>query len=498
MAPDLSIDGQHDKRLDKPSLAAEEIDSPHHYPLRTPLGAVDDAFRRDGLSDTFFCSTPGKLHEPASYTNIDDGVLEVEVSKKLANLEERSSEIARFSETLSLDGHENKYAQKYHGDEDVTGSTASPTLTDLFGEMNASSDMNSTVVPESILVSSTPVANHDEERPHLVHKSDSTEIYRINDIGIKVLVGETSLEEQNKKLSHERNMANFLSSLSRRRKVIEKKDYDGRPALWFKWEEGVTLRSWLQKPEVELTSKVRVAMGIAKTLSEFHDGGVFYNNLSFDDIVLNTVEGVDIATFIDLSKSGFIDLRPKADKDYTDMLRRTDLKMMGHVFRAIFHGQHPSSQDYHNEEFIDKEILYDSDNGDQHHQKRGKPSSPGDFLPSSHSCLPLYIHSLISSLVSPGSKSFIGYTNVKDVWLDLKYFSENPNNSIKKVQADQSIVNGRVVLGGDMMFYGRQVQLSMIQHFFESVIRNDACPQMSVISGCPGAGKSASVNQIKS
>lgn len=488
MVPDLSIVGQHDKRLNRPSLAAEEIDSPRHHPLRTPLGALDDAFGRDGLSDTFFCSTSGKSHEHASYTDIDSGALDDEVSKKLTNLEERSSEIARFSETLSLDGHENKYAQKHHDDEDVIGSKALPTLTDMFGEMNASSDTNSTFVPESILVHSTPVAENDEVRPHLVHKSDSTEIYRIKDIGIKVLVGEISLEEQKKRLGHEHNITNFLSSSSRQRKVIEKKDYDGRPALWFKWEEGVTLRSWLQKPGVDLTSRVRAAIAIAKNLSEFHDGGVFYNNLSIDDIVLNTVEGVDIATFVDLSKSGFIDMRPKADKEYTDMLRRTDLKMMGHVFRAIFHGHDPSFQDYDDKEIVLKDILHENDTRDHHHKKRGKPSSPGDFLPNSQSCLPIYIHSLVSLLISPGSKSCIGYSNAKDVWLDLTSFSEKPNRNIKWVETEQSIGDGKLKLGGDMMFYGRQVQLSMIHHFFESVIRNDACPLMSVISGCPGAG----------
>jgi len=38
----------------------------------------------------------------------------------------------------------------------------------------------------------------------------------------------------------------------------------------------------------------------------------------------------------------------------------------------------------------------------------------------------------------------------------------------------------------------------MIQHFFETVIRNESCPLMSVVSGCPGAGKSTSVNEVKS
>ncbi len=507
MAPDLPFEGRNDQMLNRPSLAAEDIASPRRHSHHRPQLGTADAYRRDGLFNT-----PGKIvddpvdlqaicdpvdhaiestfqdHEPAVSTNNYEGALDDEIFNKLANLEERSSEIARFSETLSLDGHENESDQRYHDKADVAVSTASPTLTNMICEMHASADSKSIFVPESIFVSATPVATINEECPYLVHKSNSTEIYRIKDMGIKVLAGETSLEEQNKKLGHEHNVANFLSSLSRKRRVIEKKDFDGRPALWFKWEEGVTLKKWLQQPEVERTSRVRVAMAVAKTLSEFHDGGVFYNNLSLENIVLTTIEGVEVATFIDLSKSGFIDMRPNADKEYTDMLRRTDLKMMGHVFSAIFHGQHSSFNEYHKDENCDKVIFCDNDTGDYQLKKRGKPSYPGDFLPNSNSCLPLYIHSLISVLVSPWSKSSIGYSNAKDVWLDLKSFCENPDGNIKMVQSDQSTVNGSLELGGDMTFYGRQVQLSMIQHFFESVIRNDACPRMSVIYGCPGAG----------
>ncbi len=507
--------GQRDPRLERPPPAAMGTDPNHSHRSRTQTVELDVVSKRIGFSHELLFSTLGELDdepnlleesyppddgavestfdEPSAYTFDDGCALEDEIPSKLANLEERSSEIARFSETLSLDGDEEESEKRNYDSDCSTGSTAPPTLTDMFGEMKASADLDSIFFPESIFTSvhntKTFIPINEEERPYLVHQSDSTEIYRINDIGIKVITGEVSLEEQNKKLGHERNMSSFLSSTSRKRNVIEKKEFDGRPALWFEWEDGVTLRSWLQNRYNELNPKVRVAMAIAKTLSEFHDGGVFYNNLSLENIVLNTVEGVEIATFIDLSKSGFIDMRPNADKDYTDMLRRSDLEMMGKVFRAVFYEEDPIIEQDQKEETAHESNTYDDDICESGRKKRGKLPSPCDFLPNSFSRLPLYIHSLISSLVSSGSNCTAGYSSAKDVLLDLKVFSENLNSNLNMTLVDEaSIVQGNLQFGGGRMFYGRQVQLTMIQHFFDSVIRNEGCPLMSVVSGCPGAG----------
>ena len=127
--------------------------------------------------------------------------------------------------------------------------------------------------------------------PQLVHQSSGTAssrtaIYRLpDDTGLKVIVEDPNLSEEQilLKILHEQDISNFLPPSCRKRQVIDVTSFDRRPALSFKWANGITLKEWLQKIQVgfqvDSSVRLRAAMAIAKTLSDFHSGGVVYNLL---------------------------------------------------------------------------------------------------------------------------------------------------------------------------------------------------------------------------
>ncbi len=349
---------------------------------------------------------------------------------------------------------------------------------------------------------------------HLAHKSNSTEIYRVTktaitvDLGIKVIADESMpLMQQYESLRREQKISAFLPSSVRRRHVLDlKKFVDGRPGLWFKWERGTTLEAWLQAAdrgdhELTQTARVKIAMAVTRTLSQFHANGVYCRKLSPKDIVLDREEGMCVATFIDLSEAGFletadsnIDLNEGARKRQND-----DLRLMGHTFIRIFQeGSIDNGEgigDKQNKILDVAEAEDDQCNNSHGHRKRGKVSVPGEDLCNSSTGedLPLYLRALISSLILSGNESTTPtYKSAQDVFIDLKKFAENTNGISQRQQQNQHVVGelapfrvGRRLPS----FYGRQVQLSMLHHFFDSVVGiHDCSPMMAMISGCAGSG----------
>lgn len=205
-------------------------------------------------------------------------------------------------------------------------------------------------------------------------------------------------------------------------------------------------------------------------MSEFHNAGVVYNRLFAENIIIDYSVGTFVATFIDLSGAGFTDTRP-------------DLKTLGKLFNLLFLCKE-SVPDW-------LETLFDEDGdepdeclvSDNNRQKRGKHSVAGDGMPR-------YLGALISTLLTDL------YNNARDVYLDLKFFAENTNDAIRRCDLDDSFIENRLQHRSDK-FYGRQVEISMLVHLSESIFTLCDRPLIATISGCPGAGKSTLVNQLK-
>lgn len=323
-----------------------------------------------------------------------------------------------------------------------------------------------------------------------MHKSNNTAIYRLYDTGFKVVLHPNPGEEHMSKLRNEQEISQFLPWSCRKRQALGVTTFEDRPALSFKWANGITLSQWLQKvrssrPPEDMNIRIRAAMAIAKTLSDFHAGGVVHNGLTPDNIVLSPSEGAYVATLIDLASAAIYwgdDTGDDVDPVLERKMKEVDLKALGLVLNELFWGsERPNKGEAIGRGEHLKHGEHDNDSHDEGadgiRRKRGKPQAHGEGLP-------LYLGALISALLenTPDAR----YESAKDVFNDLKVLAEDQSGSLMQSQLDYSMTNSRLRLRSDG-FYGRRVQMSVLMHLFESSVA-DGKPSMAMISGYAGTG----------
>ncbi|EJK68566.1 hypothetical protein THAOC_10242 [Thalassiosira oceanica] len=334
------------------------------------------------------------------------------------------------------------------------------------------------------------------DAPVLVHQSDSTIIYGLHTgTFIKMARDPQPSQEQVIRLLQEQNVAAFLPESVRKREVLGISDYNGRTAVEFKWANGITIEEWLQKvdrrsdstlQEEDFTVRVRAAMAIVKTLADFHDDGVVYNSLNTRDIVLSPTEEGYSATFIDLSRSVIVSGDDFSGESIDKVrAKENDLRTLGKLLYQVFGG---SLED------LDPARIH-SDYGEDGFvptRKRGKHQLLREGLP-------IYLGSLISALLDHALLSTgVCYSDARDVYHDMKVYVDDASGQLGRIDLDDDMMTSRLRLPQNM-FYGRQAQMSLILHLFQTSIEfgNVPVPQMAMISGCPGSGKSTLVDQLK-
>ena len=372
--------------------------------------------------------------------------------------------------------------------------------------------------------------NNNDGSPQLVvSKANGTHIYRSararDTVGIKVLnqnnidhlnqaAGDENSSQMNlnrvmNALAHEETVSKLLPSHVNKRQVIEVGSYNGSPALYFKWESGITCEEWLDKvreqqqtnprqQETILTVRLRAAVAIAKTLMQFHQSRVVYNSLSLDNIVLTPFEGDYVATFIDLSDAVIC-----SDQQTFDDKKGLDLMNLGLVlhemFRADGGGEGESANNFaragggqlagsrRQVSLTDTEGEDHSNTNARNVRKRGKQLTPGEGLP-------LYLRAIVSTLIGGDNgeenASQMKYESANAVFEDLKVMTTEATNSsvFKETEVDHEVImNNRLKLPKDL-FYGRQVQMSMLTHLLQSATMIGDQPLMALIAGYPGTG----------
>lgn len=335
----------------------------------------------------------------------------------------------------------------------------------------------------------TDTATAGESTPQLVYQSNSTAIYRLKDKGIKVLVATNPSEEQILQLVHEHNISKFLNPTCRKRHVLDVKGFKGDPAIYFQWTRGKTLAEWLQKAkrrDMNMNVRLRAAIAIVEALFEFHDGGVVYNNLSHNNIVLDTFEGSYVATLIDLSEAI---IYYSKDEEFAMKVGETDLKCLGSILSELF--CYGGDTDPAGDEDQSSWIQHGATGGETEEERKEEPSTRkrGRQLEGGEG-LPMYMGTLISTLLLSGENnnaatSQTRYESASDVLLDLRVVEKNPLIFLKPLILDDFLVRGRLQLPSDA-FYGRQSELSMLLHALSSVMMLGGQPMLCAISGAPG------------
>jgi hypothetical protein len=352
-----------------------------------------------------------------------------------------------------------------------------------------------------------------------VSKSNGTSIYRsaqkLNAVGIKVIHQNDHLQAADtlspsnfnltmNKLVHEETVSKLLPPDVNKRQVIEVSSFNGSPALYFKWENGITCKEWLDKVRIQqqtthsqkeaaarFTVRLRAAVAIAKTLTQFHQSRVVYNALTLENIVLTPFEGDYLATFIDLSDALICN-----DEQTFDERKGVDLTNLGIVLNQLFQkadgdgdGELTSSR---RRVSVNSDTEGEVPSNTRNAKKRGKQQiTPGEGLP-------LYLRAMVSTLLigdeDHDDSQQLRYESANAVYEDLKVMAtqstdvDRRNSYFKETEADHEvIIHSRLKLPKDL-FYGRQVQMSMIMHQLQSATMLGDQPLMALIAGYPGTG----------
>lgn len=272
--------------------------------------------------------------------------------------------------------------------------------------------------------------------------------------------------------------------------MIDVKGFRGDPAIHFSWADGSTLTEWMQtarrRGDVNIAARLRAAIAIVKTLVDFHQARVAYNNLSPENIVLDTFEGSYFATFIDLSKAIILSDDASNGGEGEKSAVETDLQALGQILNTLFDGQKFDS--YSSADDDDETSTEGEENS--YRRKRKKYQGQAEGLPT---CLNALISSLL--FLREGETS-LKYGDAKDVLSDLQEIAMNPQIYLKLLRVDDFTLHNRLNAPVDA-FHGRQREVSLLYHAFDSVNKPGGQPMVVSISGSAGSGKTFLANQIR-
>ncbi len=390
--------------------------------------------------------------------------------------------------------------------------SSAPELTGVGASRNADAEDVSSRTPQPLLPAA-PQPTVAINGPQLVSVSTGTSIYRSQDTGIKVInqipSSPSNVPQTIQKLLHEETVSKRLrNQCSNHRQVLKVDTFNDSPALYFKWENGITCKEWLDKVQqihphvVGFTVRLRAAMAIAQTLSQFHQCSVAYNSLSSENIVLTPLEGDYVAKFIDLSEAVICN-----DEQTFKEMMAWDLFSLGLIFDQLFKADSEGGEwerftsaageddDVGGGSTSGRRVSVNSEveegKGVGHNRnvrKRGKQRTPGEGLP-------LYLGAMISTLLISGDDndtSQLRYKSVNDVYEDLKAMAaqdviRHQSSCLIDIDDNEGSFQSRLKFPKDL-FYGRQVQMSMLMHLLQSATMLGDQPLMALIAGYPGTG----------
>eukprot|EP00550_Attheya_septentrionalis_P003231 CAMPEP_0198286414 /NCGR_PEP_ID=MMETSP1449-20131203/5507_1 /TAXON_ID=420275 /ORGANISM="Attheya septentrionalis, Strain CCMP2084" /LENGTH=1264 /DNA_ID=CAMNT_0043984147 /DNA_START=149 /DNA_END=3943 /DNA_ORIENTATION=- len=293
----------------------------------------------------------------------------------------------------------------------------------------------------------------------VVHNSDTFCIERKYEGGqaiiSKVLVDIQGLSY----LYNEYNiLRTFLSECEAARGAIRKGRIDGKLATFLEWAEGDSLEEWLQQNphpasyegEIEdLMNRVNIAQAIAQAVSQVHEKGVVHNDLTPGNIIIDLERGAASCRIklIDFAHAEKIDDANMADG--VNVQVNSDLTGLGYVCNDLF--------------------LGGSD--------RKAPES---------------IVALVADLLQLTNRA---YTSSEDANLDLKQMLDLPemflvDRSTEDMSRDLNLLPGKM--------YGRDKERAVLIDAYRRIRDKPGdSPEVILISGDSGTGKSSLVNELR-
>lgn len=323
----------------------------------------------------------------------------------------------------------------------------------------------------------------------LVHQSETVQIMRCDNMGKKVFRNTAGNQEEILSIiEHERRVSNYLPPSCPHRKVHSLDSYKGCLGFNFDWVNGVTLGAWLKnqdlergEKEVDLISRLSVAIAIVKAVASLHQAGVAHANISTDNVIVSFQSKKCSATLIDLAKAVVLSdenvaLREDAHLTLAGRSKINDMKALGLVLTLVLDGELTSS------------VLNQVESVEEVNQARTKRGRNDDQTVTN---MPLYLTSLLSALIAPslnvGGTFEYQYLNANDVLRDLQEAAKKPELYLRPyVPSNNAQMSLQDVPKGS--FYGRLSEVSMVKQSLDIVKKSGGQPVVISVSGYAGAG----------
>jgi tRNA A-37 threonylcarbamoyl transferase component Bud32 len=293
-------------------------------------------------------------------------------------------------------------------------------------------------------------------------------------------------------LENEYQMTRALETVEGVRQALGSQIAEDQPVLILEYIDGETLRETIERKELDLGSKLEIAVDLARILGEIHQLNVIHLDLNNMNILIGkdpqAIHIIDFGAASNIDRSGRQKVRPDQllgtlsyiSPEQTGRINRavderSDLYSMGVVLYELMSGQLPfDSKD-------PLELVHD-------HIAR-IPVSPSEVS----SGIPEVLSAIILKLLSKNAED--RYQSASGVQADLEQCLQrlSPEDTIAQFPLGEA--DYFPYLRFPQTLYGRDREVKELENAFERVCRDGS--SIVLVGGYSGIGKTALVEEIQ-